>query len=132
MVEFRVPHRVAVTKFVVAAGVAALSLLANGPAQVVVALVAAAGIAAYGVRDLVAPLRLRLDETGIVAGRRAFPWAAIEAVRIDSRLRLGLRAEAVEIDAGDDILLFAASDLGVPVTEAAATVERFRERAGSR
>jgi len=134
IVEWRVPRRATWGRFGGAAAVAALSLFAVDLPQVIVALVAAAGLVAYAVRDLVAPVRLRLDPDGVVAvrgyaGRRAFPWSVIESVRLDSRLRLGIRAEAIELDAGDDILVFGATDLGVPVREAVRTVERFRARA---
>lgn len=135
VVEWHVPRRATLLKFAIAAGLAALALLvAPQRAQVIIGLVAAVAVAGFAARDLIAPVRLRLDRDGLVAvrgyaRRRRFPWPVIESVRVDSRPRLGIRVETVEIDAGDDILIFGAYDLGVPAGDAARTVDLFRARA---
>jgi Bacterial PH domain len=60
--------------------------------RLVLALAAAAGLAAWGVRDLVAPVRVAADADAVTvvvgyAGRRRLPWAQVENVRVDTRAR---------------------------------------------
>src|SRR5215471_11010069 len=59
----------------------------------------------YGVRDLVAPVRLAADAGGVTvvrgyARREHLDWSQVERVVLDRRRRLGLRSELLEIDAG--------------------------------
>lgn len=77
----------------------------------------AAGVAIWGIRDLVAPVRLAADAEGVtvVAGfarRRRLRWSEIEAVRLDRRERLGVTSNLLEIDADDALYLFSMHDLG--------------------
>ena len=104
--------------------------------QLVVAALAAAGLAGSAVRDLLAPVRLAADPTGVTvvsgyAGRRHLPWAAVEQIMVTDRARLGLRTELLEIDCGETIHLFGRHDLGAEPTEVASVLHALRDRAGA-
>lgn len=116
-----------------AVGLVALGLLlADGdPVRLTLAVAAAAGLATWAVRDLLAPVRLAVDAVGITvvrgyAGRRHLPWEAVEAVTVDRRTRFGLTGETLEIDAGETLHLLGRSDLGAPPAEVAEAVRAAR------
>lgn len=107
-------------------------LLRDGdPVRLPLALVAAAALAAWGLRDVLAPVRLAADPTGLTvvvgfASRRHIPWSRVERIRLENRARHGLRTELLEIDTGDSLHLFSAHDLGAPPSEVAETVAALR------
>lgn len=116
--EWRVDRRMTVLK---AAGavvfVLAAFLLAQDTAGMVLSLAVAAGLAAFALRDVVAPVRLAADGHGVTvvtgfAGRRQIPWSQVERVRIDARRRFGRRAELLEVDTGETLHLFSSAELG--------------------
>jgi hypothetical protein len=121
------------------AGAAVFGLLgvafADDTISLVVAAAAAVALVTWGVRDLVAPVRLAADAaTGITvitayARRHDVPWDRIERIRVAVHPRLGLRTELLEIDVGETLHLFSALDLGAPPAEVAA---RLTELAGPR
>jgi hypothetical protein len=122
-VAFAVPTRVLVAKLGLAAVLAVASLILGSGPQRVIGLLAAAAVAVYGLRDVLARERLRADADGLVAvrgysGRRRLTWAEIEAVRVDARQRLGARTELLEIDTGAEIYQFSRYDLGTEPAEA--------------
>lgn len=106
-------------------------LVWHDPRRALVAGVAAAGVAAFTLRDLVAPVRLAADPEGVTvvsgyARRVRLPWSAVEAVRVDERSRYGVRAAYLEVDAGESIHVYSAYDLGTPLDEVAATLCALR------
>jgi len=99
--------------------------------QWVLAGAVALGLAVWALRDVVAPIRLAADTTGVtvVAGfrrRRWLPWPEVERVRLDRRVRLGLTAELLEIDADDALFLFSMHDLGADPQDVLAELEELR------
>jgi hypothetical protein len=99
--------------------------------QWVLAGAVAVGLAGWALRDLVAPVRLAADTTGVtvVVGfrrRRWLPWSEIERVRLDRRVRLGLAAELLELDADDALFLFSMHDLGADPHDVLAELEDLR------
>jgi hypothetical protein len=131
-----VPAVLPVAKLLGAVVLVALGLLfADGDrVQLVLAGLAAAGLAGWALRDLVAPVRLAVDADGITvsqgfAGRRRLPWPAVEAVRLDRRTRRGLTAETLEIDAGESLHLFGRYDLDAPLDEVAEALREARTAA---
>ncbi|PZF93401.1 PH domain-containing protein [Micromonospora deserti] len=131
--QWRVPAALPVLKLAGAVALLGLGLLfADGaPVPVVLAGLAAAGLAGWAVRDLVAPVRLAVDAEGVTvvqgwAGRRRLPWSAIEAVGVDRRPRLGLVSEVLEIDTGESLHLFGRYDLGADPAEVAEAVNAAR------
>jgi hypothetical protein len=101
------------------------------PVRWAIAGVAAAGLLVWALRDLLAPVRLAADPTGVtvIAGfarRRHLPWSAVERIRVDRRTHRGLRSEMLELDAGEAIYLFSANDLGALPEEVAATLADLR------
>ncbi|MEV4758754.1 PH domain-containing protein [Micromonospora sp. NPDC049559] len=109
--------------------------LADGdPVRPGLALLVAAGLVVWGVRDLVAPVRLAADADGITvvtgfASRRRLSWAEIDRIEIDTRPRLGLRTNTLEIDAGEALYLLGRYDLDAAPDEVAATLRAARARA---
>jgi hypothetical protein len=130
VLSYRVPTRVVVAKFVLAAVVALAALIARDRLQTVVGLAAAAGLLAYAVRDVLTRERLRADDGGVtiarVLGGVHLSWPAVERIQVDSRLRLGARTELLEIDAGDHVFQFSRFDLGVSPAQAAEDLAHLR------
>ncbi|GAA4678966.1 PH domain-containing protein [Phytohabitans rumicis] len=124
--RWRVPRKLPLVKLVGAGALLAVGLLfADGDVvRLGLAAVAAAALALWAARDLLAPVRLEADPSGVTvvagfAGRRHLAWSQIEGVRVDTRPRMGMRTEMLEIDAGDSLHLFTVYDLGVPPGEVA-------------
>jgi hypothetical protein len=101
------------------------------PVQWFLVVVVTIGLAAWALRDLIAPVRLAADPDGVTlvvgyAGRRRLPWSQIERVRVDRRDRLGLRSELLELDIGDNIYLFSVHQLGAEPEDVAAQLAELR------
>ncbi|MET8043272.1 PH domain-containing protein [Micromonospora sp. NPDC005215] len=133
MRQWRVPATVPAVKLVGAALLVALGLLfADGdPVRLVVAVLAAATLAGWAVRDLVAPVRLAVDPAGLTvihgfAGHRLLQWSTVQAIAVDRRARMGLTSDTLEIDAGDSLHLFGRYDLGATPEEVAAELRAAR------
>ncbi|ADU11573.1 hypothetical protein ML5_6130 [Micromonospora sp. L5] len=127
------PREVPVLKAVGALALVALGLVFAGgdPVRPALAGLAAAGLLAWALRDVVAPVRLAVDPDGLTvlrgfAGRRRLPWDAVEAIRLDRRSRRGITAETLEIDAGESLHLFGRRDLDAPLDEVAAALDEAR------
>ena len=95
------------------------------------AVVVSVALAGWALRDLVAPVRLAADATGVTvvtgfARRRHLPWAQIERVRVDRVTRRGLRSEVLELDAGESIYLLGAHELGALPEDVVAALSDLR------
>ncbi|MEW9554369.1 PH domain-containing protein [Nonomuraea sp. NPDC050783] len=129
---WRVRRELAVFKIlgaVACAGLAVYWWVGGDYRGVILAVPAAALIGGMGLRDLLAPVRLAADESGITVvhgfvGRRHVPWEAIRDVKVDVSRRYGRRSEMLEIDTGDHLHVFSAHDLGASPTEVAAELRR--------
>ncbi|MEU5910692.1 PH domain-containing protein [Micromonospora sp. NPDC047527] len=131
--QWRVPAKLPAAKIAGAVALVVLGLLfADGdPVRLVLACLAAAGVAGWAARDLIAPVRLAVDPAGLTvihgfAGRRLLPWSAIEAITVDRRPRLGLTTEILEIDAGSSLHLFGRYDLDTTPEEVADVLRAAR------
>ncbi len=96
---------------------------------VILAVPATVLLGAMALRDVIVPVRLSADESGITvvhgfAGRRHVPWESIWDVKVDVRRRWGLRSQMLEIDTGDHLHIFSAHELGASPTEVAAALRR--------
>ncbi|BCB86047.1 PH domain-containing protein [Phytohabitans suffuscus] len=136
-VSWRVPTKVPAVKLVAAAALLAFGLLfADGDAvRLVLAAVVAAALALWAARDLLAPVRLAADPSGVTlvtgfAGHRHLAWSRIERVRVDTRPRLGIRTETLEIDAGESLHIFTEYDLGASPANVAAAIEPLARSSG--
>jgi hypothetical protein len=49
-------------------------------------------------------------------------WSQLERVRVDQRLRLGLRTDMLELDAGEELFLLSRYDLGAEPRDALAAL----------
>jgi hypothetical protein len=134
--RWRVDRRLALLK---AVGVPVFALIAfalrDDLPGLVLAVVAAVVLAVYALRDVIAPVRLAADQDGVTvvkgfAGRRRIPWDEVERIRVDVRSRLGLRAELLEIDTGDDLHLFSSAELGAECETVARTLATLRTNHG--
>jgi hypothetical protein len=106
----------------------------DDPVRWFVAIVSAAALIGWAARDLIAPVRLSADTSGVTlvvgfARRRHVAWPQIERVRVDRRERLGLRSELLEIDAGDSLHLFSVHELGAHPEEVAQALNALRANA---
>jgi hypothetical protein len=104
---------------------------AGDPGRYVVAALAALLLGASALRDVLAPVRLAADTTGVTvvhgfARKRDIPWADIERVRVDVRTRLGRRNEVLEVDTGESLYLFSAYELGADCERVASTLVALR------
>ncbi|XVU25378.1 PH domain-containing protein [Actinoplanes sp. CA-054009] len=133
--QWRVKPVLPVSKLMGAVAVAVLALAFAGgdPVRWVLAAVVGAALALWALRDLIAPVRLAADPSGVtvVAGfarRRRLLWDQIERVRVDRRTHRGLRSEMLELDAGDAIYLFSTHDLGTEPEEVATALADLRVR----
>ena len=102
--------------------------------QWLIAIVAAAALTVWAARDLIAPVRLSADTSGITmvtgfARRRHLSWPQIERVRVDRRERLGLSSALLEIDAGESLHMFSINDLGADPEEVAEALNALRANA---
>jgi len=130
--SWRVKPVLPVTKLLGAVAVLVL-VVAFGrrdPVQWFVAVVVAAALVGWALRDWIIPVRLAADAEGLtviagLASRRRLPWSQIEHVRVDRRERLGLRSELLEVDAGESLFLFSAHELGAEPSDVAAALTPF-------
>ena len=123
-VRFHVDRRFMWVKFVAAVIFVGTPLVAGSSVTgVVIGLVVGVGLAVYGLRDVLAPVRLAADADGVTVvsgfvGQRRLAWDDIERVRLDERSRYGGRQALLEIDEGDTLHFFSRYDLAMPPTEA--------------
>ncbi|GAA3339515.1 hypothetical protein GCM10020358_23560 [Amorphoplanes nipponensis] len=104
------------------------------PVQWFIAIAVAIALAGWAARDLIAPVRLSADTSGItmVVGlvrRRHVAWPQIERVRVDRRDRMGLRSRFLEIDTGESLHLFSVHELGTEPEEVAEALNALRANA---
>jgi hypothetical protein len=132
--RWRVPSKVPAGKLVAAAVVLGLAAV-SAPEPWVWAGVAvvAAGLAGWALRDLVAPVRLAADPSGLTvvtgfAHRLRLAWSQIDRVRVDVRRRSRL----LEVDAGERLYLFSRYEVDADLDEVAERLEALRADAGSR
>ena len=94
--------------------------------------VAALLLAGYAVTDLICRPRLVADAAGLrVRTPGAFvtlAWPQVDAVRADVRMRHGLRSVALEIDAGERLIVLSRRALGTDPEQAADLVRAFAPR----
>jgi hypothetical protein len=107
----------------------AVAVVAGGVAVVadaqgrVLAVAVAVAFAALAVVDRLASPRIAVGPAGITvrgaSGARQLPWDELESVRVDERIRFGRIVHALELDAGEHLVVLGARSLGVdPVTAA--------------
>jgi Bacterial PH domain len=133
-VRWRVPPAFAPAKL---AGAVLLALVALWPGaereRLLLAGAAALALAAWGLRDLLAPVRLRADTEGVTvvsgfAGHRRIPWQEVERVGVGAHRSLGRRTEVLEIDTGESLHLFSRFELGAPCERVEETLRELRGR----
>jgi hypothetical protein len=131
--QWRVKSVLPVTKLMGAVAIVVLAVAFSGhdPIRWAIALAVALALAVWALRDLVVPVRLAADASGVTvvtgfARRRHLPWSAVERVRVDRRTHRGLRSETLELDAGDAIYLFSANDLGAFPEDVVVTLADLR------
>ena len=116
--EWRADRRATILKFVGAAVFVVLPAFGAGQNLAwLIGLVAAVGLFLFGLRDVIAPVRLAADTEGVTvasgyAGHRRFAWSDLDRVRVDSRTRFGARSAFLEVDAGESLFFFSRYDLG--------------------
>ncbi|WP_073264280.1 PH domain-containing protein [Cryptosporangium aurantiacum] len=130
--RWRVPIAVPVAKFVVAGVlVVAVVTIARDLVGAVLGLLVAGGLSLSGLRDVLVPVRLEADAEGVtvlsgLSGRRRYPWAVIDRIRVDRRRRLLGRSTMLEIDVDDDLYFLTQYELGAPPAEVAEELATFR------
>jgi hypothetical protein len=131
-VRFYADRRFMWVKFLVAVIFVATPIVARASATgLVVGAVVGAGLVIYGLRDVLAPVRLAADHAGVTvvsgfSGHRRLGWSDVERVRLDERSRYGGRQALLEIDAGESLHFFSRYDLGMAPSEALPIVLEVR------
>jgi hypothetical protein len=109
---------------------AAAAVLSPDPAGQVLFAGAALVLLGYTVTDLVFWPRLTADAEGLLVRtpltRARIAWSDVEAVRADARERLGLRSVTLEIDAGEQLLVFSRRALGADPATVAGLISAFK------
>jgi PH (Pleckstrin Homology) domain-containing protein len=128
--SYRVDRRLTAVRAAGAVIFAVAAVLEGGLLPRLFALLAAAVLAVYALRDLLAPVRLTADADGVTlvtgfVSRRRLAWTEIDRVRLDERRRLGTRSDLLEIDTGEALYLFSSYDLGISCWEAARQLSRL-------
>jgi hypothetical protein len=138
VIEPRRWHVAPVLVFAKFAGALVLAFLAvlSGDERERLLLCAAGALAlgVYGLRDVLAPVRLSADAEGVTvvrgfAGHRRVPWSEVEHVAVTERRSHGLRTELLEIDTGESLHLFSRHDLGAPLQEVEEALRELRPSA---
>ena len=131
--QWRVKPALPFSKLFGAVGVIVLAVAFadDDPIRWGLGVVLCAGLALWALRDLIAPVRLAADSTGVtvltgLVGRRHVPWSAIERIRVDRTSRRGLTSELLELDAGDALFYFSANALGAMPEDVAAELADLR------
>lgn len=104
------------------------------PVQWFLGIAVAAGLIGWAVRDLLVPVRLSADTSGVIMvvgllRRRHVAWPQVERVRVDRRERRGLRSRLLEIDTGDSLHMFSLYELGAEPEEVAEALNALRANA---
>ncbi|QOC94436.1 PH domain-containing protein [Micromonospora craniellae] len=136
--EWRVRPALPILKLVGAVGLFALGLLlADGDLlRPALGVLTGAALAAWGVRDLVAPVHLAVDADGVTVptgwwtGRRHLPWSTIETIEVDRRAGRGVGGPVLEIDTGESLHLFTRHDLAADPDEVADALRAARPATG--
>ncbi|MDQ2748314.1 MAG: PH domain-containing protein [Pseudonocardiales bacterium] len=91
---------------------------------------AALVLLAYTVTDLLYWPRLTASADGLLirtpAARGLIRWPEVETIRADTRQRAGLRSVTLEIDAGEQLVVFSRRALGADPGEVAALIAAFQ------
>jgi hypothetical protein len=132
--QWRVRPALPILKLAGAVGVLVLGLLlADGDLlRPALGVLAGAALAAWGVRDLVAPVRLAVAPEGVTVptgwwtARRHLPWSTIEAIEVNRRAGRGGSGPVLEIDAGESLHLFTRQDLDADPDEVADAIRAAR------
>lgn len=131
--DWRVSPVLPIAKIVGAVSMVALAYAfgRTDPVRWVLAGVVALVLTGWALRDVIAPVRLAADETGLVlltgfARRRHLPWTSVQHVRVDRREHRGLRNALLEIDSDAGLHLLSTYDLGTPVDEVADALATLR------
>jgi hypothetical protein len=109
----------------------AAALLVHDKLGAVLLVIAALICALYGVRGVLAPVRLSADGEGLTVirgyrGRARLAWADVERVTVQRRSRLGMRSQFLEIDAGEQLYLLSPYDLSTEPDAVAASLRKLR------
>lgn len=132
--SWRVPAKVTIAKACGLIGfVIAGAVLVDDRSAMLVSAIAVLVLGALVLRDVLVPVRLATDDTGITvatgfAGRVAIGWATLTTVRVCETRRLGLRSRTLEVDAVEGLHLFGEYDLDGDLDGIAAVVEELRGR----
>lgn len=130
--EWRVRPAKPVAEFVGAAVFAVAAVVFVGdPVRATVAVATALALAAFGIRDVLAPVRLAAGAEGLTVvrgylGRRHIAWSEIERIRVDRRTRLFGRSTLLEIDTGSTLHFLSAYDLGAEPDDVADELRTLR------
>ncbi|WP_283136878.1 PH domain-containing protein [Rhizohabitans arisaemae] len=132
VLEWRVARKMIYGKAVLSVLFAVAAGFSPDPFGTLLAAVAAIGVGALAVRDVVAPVRLAVDGEGLTvvrgfAGRRRIAWDQVKRIRVDVVRRHGLRSELLEIDTGDDVHFLGKHELDAPCGEVAETLRTIHE-----
>jgi hypothetical protein len=124
-------HLTALCVVLAAVAVAVAILSGDSPGRILAG-IAAVLLAGYAITDLAFWPRLVATGSGLTirtpSTRATLPWAAVDAVRVDERTRLGLMSRTLEIDSGALLVVLSRRALGEDPRTVADLLEAFRRR----
>lgn len=128
--RFAPDRRLAAFAGAAAAGFAGVTVfLIDAPGRILTGL-AACLLACVAVDGLLGVARLTVSASGLdvrsLTRRRFLAWPQIDSLAVEERSRLGLAGRALEIDAGEDLILLSGRALGADPRDVLAVLEAFR------
>jgi hypothetical protein len=115
-----------------ALGALAALLLTGDQAGRLLFAVAALGLLGYVGSDLVFSPRLVVSRGGLVINaplnRARLSWDEVDEIRVETRVRRGLRSTTLEIGSGESLAVFSRRALGTEPVHAVTIVDAFRPR----
>ncbi|MFC4529205.1 PH domain-containing protein [Sphaerisporangium dianthi] len=131
--QWRVRREFTLIKGAAAAAFAVTAFaVSDDPRGMLLCAAAAVMLAGFALRDVLAPVRLAADESGltVVTGltrRERVPWPLVAHIRVAANARYGLRWDMLEIETAEGLHLFSSHELGTSCVEAAEELFRLRQ-----
>ncbi|MFC4584906.1 PH domain-containing protein [Sphaerisporangium corydalis] len=130
--QWRVRRDFTIAKLATAAAFAVVAVVVSGDTRgMLLCAAAAVMLGAFGLRDVLAPVRLAADDQGLlvvtgVTRRARVSWPEVAEIRVADNARYGLRWDLLEIETAESLHIFSSFELGTSCMDAADELFRLR------